>query len=179
MTASSLNLEPCPNCTALLPPLDGPTHRYIGASAACWALYSALNVGEPPVAPTPYASLMVDAYAAQHYGVPSPQAIQSVAVHLLTLYGVLEAGQPVAQALWLRTRPLRTGKSAKQSRFHWLTPPDFTGCLTVVDIVQAETPTERADRLEQYVKSVWMSWSVLHRATIVTWYEQTVLADEL
>ena len=101
------SFESCPNCRALLEPFDGPTHRYLGASAACWALYSALNVGEPPVTSTPYNALMVDAYAAQHYGEPSPQAIQSVAVHLLALYGVLEQGQSVEQAIWLRTRPLR------------------------------------------------------------------------
>lgn len=172
-------MEPCPNCTALLPPHDGPTHRYIGASAACWALYSALNVGEPPVAPTPYASLMVDAYAAQHYGVPSPQAIQSVAVHLLTLYGVLEEGLAVEQALWLRTRPLRDGKTAKHSRFHWLTPPDFTGSLTVADIVQATTPAERAVVTQRYVESVWSIWAAQAQATVAQWYERYVLADSV
>ena len=172
-------MEPCPNCRALLPSHDGPTHRYIGASAACWALYSALNVGDPPVAPTPYGALLVDAYAAQHYGIPSPQAIQSVAVHLLALYGVLEAGQPVEQAIWLRTRPLRDGKTAKHSRFHWLTPPDFTGSLTVADIVRAATPAERAGRMQRYVKSVWEIWAAQQRATVAQWYERYVLADNL
>ena len=32
--------EPCPGCQAPLPALDGPTHRYIGASPACWAIYA-------------------------------------------------------------------------------------------------------------------------------------------
>lgn len=172
-------LEPCPNCRALLPPHDGPTHRYIGASAPCWAIYSALNVGEPAVAPTHSAPLMVDAYAAQHYGEPSPQAIQSVAVHLIALYGVLEAGHSVEQVLWLRTRPLRDGKRPKHSRFHWLTPPDFSGKLTVAAIVQASTPTQRAEVMDQYVHQVWSVWGAIHAQTVQAWYTQYVLADQI
>lgn len=177
MTTSSF--IPCPNCGVLLPEHDGPTHRYIGASPACWALYSALNVGEPPVAPGRYNALLVDAYAAQHYGVPSPQAIQSVAVHLLTLYGILEQGQAVDRAIWLRTRPLRDGKMPKHTRFHWLTPPDFTGSLTVADIVQASTPAARTDVVQRYVESVWSIWAAQQRATVAQWYERFVLAEQV
>lgn len=177
MTAFAL--EPCPNCGALLPPDNGPTHRYIGASAACWAIYSALNVGAPPVTLGRYNPLMVDAYAAQHYGVPSPQAIQSVAVHLLTLYGILEQRQPIDQAIWLRTRPLRDGKTPKHSRFHWLTPPNFTGSLTVADIVRAPTPEQRALVVQSYVESVWSLWAKAARATVAQWYEQFVLAERV
>ncbi len=177
MTTSSL--EPCPNCGALLPPNDGPTHRYLGASPACWALYSALNAGEPPVAPGRYNALLVDAYAAQHYGVPSPQSIQSVAVHLITLYGILEQGQPVGQAIWLRTRPPRAGKTPKHSRFVWLTPPNFTGSLTVADIVRASTPAQRAVVVQDYVASVWSIWAKAARAMVEPWYVRYVLADSV
>lgn len=86
-------------------PHDGPTHAYIGAHPGCWALYSAvIATGAPgdllrssrvdarPVTTLPsrdLARLLVDGYAAQHHGVPSPQAIQSVAVDLLALYGIM------------------------------------------------------------------------------------------
>jgi hypothetical protein len=33
-------LSPCPGCGALFPDFEGPTHRYIGASAGCWALFN-------------------------------------------------------------------------------------------------------------------------------------------
>jgi hypothetical protein len=174
-----LELEICPGCAAQLPLLDGPTHRYIGASPACWALYSALNVGEPPIASGPYKGLLVDAYAAQHPGVPSPQAIQSVAVHLLTLYGILVKGMAPDQALWLRLRPLRDGKQPKHSRFVWLTPPLFAGSLTVADLVQAPTPGERAALVQRYVESVWATWAQEHLATIAQWYDRFVLADTI
>src|SRR5262245_47258121 len=134
--ASAESLEPCPDCGALFPPSAGPTHRYIGASAGCWALYAALCAGQQPDAELVEASrvsrrlpsradrasdasiaaLMVDAYAARHHGVPSPQAVQSVAVHLLVLHGVCRRGQRAAQAHWIRHRALRTRRI-----FHWLT----------------------------------------------------------
>src|SRR5690606_37658695 len=120
-----------------LPAGDGPTHRYIGASPACWAIFSALlNAGEPPLAPGPMNGLIGDAYAAQHPGTPSPQAIQSVAVHLLVLYGVLERGVAPDQALWIRQRALRDQTQSRRARFTWMTPPSFAGSLTVADIVR-------------------------------------------
>lgn len=118
-------IEPCPGCAASFARYDGATHSYIGASAACWALHSAVLVGgEPPVevlsassvAPVyvsvvgtpPHASaLLLDAYAAQHHGVPSPQAIQSVAVHLLVLHGVLARAALPEAALWIRRQAMR------------------------------------------------------------------------
>lgn len=171
-------LTPCPNCHALLPLSDGPTHRYIGASAACWAIYTNLNNGgEPPLAPNPYNALLVDAYAAQHYGVPSDQAIQSVAVHLLTLYGVLVRGVSPDKALWLRQRALREQKSSKRGRYHWLTPPSFAGCVTVADIVREPTLTARSHKVKEYVEQVWAIWSKPHLPIIIHWYDAYIIPD--
>ena len=93
------NLIPCVGCGALVPDVAGPTHPYIGASRGCWAIYGEVlakeygEYGYPPVH-----GLTVDAYAAQHPGTPSRQAIQSVAVHLIALYLVLERGYGFARA---------------------------------------------------------------------------------
>jgi hypothetical protein len=38
----STELRPCPGYEVLVPEIDGPTHRYIGASAGCWAAYGKL-----------------------------------------------------------------------------------------------------------------------------------------
>lgn len=168
----------CPGCGVSLPAVEGPTHRYIGASPACWAIYTALhNGGEPPLAAGPFNGLLVDAYAAQHPGVPSDQAIQSVAVHLLTLYGVLVRGVSPANALWLRRRGLREHHGPKHGRFHWLTPPDFAGSLTVADIAQAVTPTARTEQVERYIRTVWSLWAQQHAATIAAWYDKFVIQD--
>ncbi len=70
----------------MLPPSSGAGHRYVGASAVCWELFAALNnAGEPPLAPGIYNGLLMAAYMVQHPGVPSPQTVQSVAVHWLVI----------------------------------------------------------------------------------------------
>ena len=85
------NLRPCPGCGALVPKVGGPTHRYIGASAGCWAAFG--EVSEKEYGDFRYArvhGLTVDAYCAQHRGEPTPQAVRSVAVHLVGLYLQME-----------------------------------------------------------------------------------------
>lgn len=171
--------EACPDCGALLPKMDGPTHRYIGASAGCWAIFAALNnAGEPPLAPAPSNALLVDAYAVQHPGQPSPQAIQSVAVHLLALYAVFAQGLPLDQVLWVRQRALREERGRKRDRFVWLMPPPLTGMLTVAEIVQLPMPQERSDAVAAYAQQVWSSWSTRHLPTIARWYTEHVMSNE-
>ncbi len=170
-------LEPCPGCGAPLPPLDGPTHRYIGASPACWALYTALGAGEPPLAPAPMNELLVDAYDAQHPGVPSPQAIQSVAVHLLTLHGVFAHGVSVERALWLRLEALQERTGSRRGRYSWLEPPDLAGTPTVAEIVREPTPEARSAAAARYVEAVYRAWASAHGATIAAWYATFVGGD--
>lgn len=161
----------------MLPQVDGPTHRYLGASAACWELYSYLLAGEPPVAPTPALEQMIDAYAAQHHGTPSNQATQSVAVHLIALYAVFIKNMDVGRLNWVRQRSLRAKPGEKHGRFTWLTPPDFTGALNVAEIVRAPNPPARAEVMERYVRQVWELWAQEHLATVAQWYEQFVVKD--
>lgn len=170
------NIEHCPGCCAGLPALDGPSHRYIGASPACWAIFANLfNAGEPPLAPGALNGLIGDAYAAQHPGTPSEQAIQSVAVHLLALYGVLKRGVAPGQVLWIRQRTLRQGQISKRGRFQWLSPPSFEGSLTVAAIAQSPTPQTRANLAQDYVIQVWSLWSQKQLETIAAWYDAFVV----
>jgi hypothetical protein len=69
--------------------------------------------------------LIGDAYAVQHSGTPSAQAIQSVAVHLLTLYGVFRRGVAPDKALWIRQRRLQSLGSSLY--FHLWLNPDHKG----------------------------------------------------
>jgi len=172
--------RPCPGCGAVLEAVDGPTHRYIGASPACWAIYSGLlNGGEPPMMPVPFSVLLVDAYAAQHPGTPSEQAVQSVAVHLLTLYGVLMRGVALADALWLRQRALRGSIEARRERFSWLTPPTFDGSHSVARIARETSPDSRAALVRPYVEAVWAAWAADHEPTVAAWYERYVIPERL
>ena len=135
---------PCQGCGAFFPPYDGPTHRYVGASAACWALFNWSVVLRDPeatdlltrsrVPETPVAipactdasldALFGDAYGVQHHGDESPQAIQSVAIHLLNVHGMI-AGRTTRPG-WVLGRALR-----KKGVFHKLTPPALGSALTI------------------------------------------------
>lgn len=132
--------QTCEGCGAVLSAHSGPTHRYMASSPGCWAAFSALNDPHRPLAGTAFDALIVDAYAAQHPGRFSPQTINSVAIHLMVLYGVLEHGFRPEQALWLRQRPGRPSRVPRHDRFHWLTAPSFDRALTVADVSRGGTP---------------------------------------
>lgn len=172
-----MNTEVCPGCGAKLPANEGggPVHGYVEASASCWMLFSNLTaVGEPMLAPRDTNGLVVDAYLCQHHGSSSPQAIQSVAVHLLALYGVLHVGLGLDKTLWIRQRATRPERKKVTDRFQWLAPPDWTGCLTLAEAVAEQTPERRADRVEMYVREIWARWSQLHMATLSVWYQENI-----
>ena len=172
-------LGPCVGCGAMLPVMPGSaTHRYMLSSAACWATFNSLQDPDRPLGFAPFNTLTVDAYAAQHPGeASSPQAINSVGIHLLVLHGVLERGFGPNQALWLRQRPNRSGSVAKHDRFHWLTPPSFASCLRVADVVAGATLAERSKLVEAWVKSVWGAWRAVHGDQVTAWFERYVQAE--
>ena len=110
---------PCPGCGALTPDVDGPVHPYLGASAGCWTVYGEVLAKEYVDYRYPSVHrLTVDAYSVQHPGTPSRRAIQSVAVHLVSLYLVLERGFSSEKATAGIRRALEHRK-----QFVWLDPP--------------------------------------------------------
>jgi len=145
----------CYGCGALVPDVTWPSHRYVGASPGCWAIYAEVAGGGllPPL-PSPYGALVVDAYMAQHPGVPGPQSTQSVWVHLIALQLVLEGGWPPSQLVRIR--------KAVGERFPdlpWLEPPSFLGDVTFPDLDDAsEGPLD--DLAKRWVDGVWAAWAV-------------------
>jgi len=161
--------EVCPGCKASLDPVDGPTHRYIGASPACWQVYTTLVAGGYAiVGGGQYGSLLVDAYAAQHPGVESPQARQSVAVHLLTLWAILRAGADVEKAIDIRVRAVSIGK--RTGGFDWLQPAPESYPLTVAGLTSS-TPIN-ASSIDLFVGGVLGSWMANHEAAIRKWHDR-------
>jgi Family of unknown function (DUF5946) len=148
-------LVSCVGCGALVPDIDGPTHRYIGASPGCWAIYTDLGAGGLPA--TPLSAMAVDAYAVQHPGTPGPQSTPSVWVHLITLQLVLEAGWPTSQAI-----RLRAAAADAFGRWPWLEPPASRGAVTVVDVVQ--TAERDVSVVDGYVRGAWDAWRDHHPA---------------
>ena len=185
-------LSPCPGCGALFPPHDGPTHRYIGASAGCWALFSwSVTGGGSDVtelvaqsrvpanvvsAPShsdelPVDSLWGDAYGVQHHGEDSRQAIQSVAAHLLDLHAII-TGRTTRPG-WAIGRAVRT-----RGVFHRLAPPPLGSALTYRHLFPGGGVVTPATR-SQYVVSVYEAWMALHRSTVDHWYERYVVPDQV
>ena len=179
MTTPTLPVETCEGCGAVLSAQSGPTHRYMASSSSCWATFSGLADGHRPLAGAAFDALVVDVYAAQHPGLPSPQTINSVAIHLMVLCGVLEHGFRPDQALWLRQRPGRPSLVPKHERFHWLTPPSFHPTLTVADVSRGQTPDLRSALTEQWIREVWAIWAAAHRPQVESWFGRYVLSERL
>ena len=109
--------------------------------------------------------LTVDAYAVQHPGVDTPQARNSVGIHLSRLLLLFERGWSIERA-----NASMTAITAKKHAYPWLTPPADPGVLTVLHPLAATSPEEHGDRVEQWARSVWTAWSQ-HHALVRKWCE--------
>ena len=121
--------------------------------------------------PSSLDSVFGDAFGVQHHGEDSPQAIQSVAGHLLNIHGII-SGQ-TTQHGWALARALRI-----KGAFHKLEPPPLGSALTIRHLFPGGgvgTPITRT----QYVLSVYEAWMSLHRSTVEQWYEHYVIPDRL
>ena len=147
-----------------MPRSDGPTHRYLGASAGCWAVFGEVLAREySNSALFPVHRLTVDTYAVQHPGVPSRQTIQSVAVHLISLYLTLECGYRPEAATEAMRSVLR-----HKDQFAWLTPPASLGRLTILDVREAQGVAEHIALVRQWARSAWEAWAP-HHGTVRSW----------
>ena len=156
-SADAAGAAPCPGCGEVFPPSDGATHAYLGASAGCWARYGALlalEYGTPAL--MRWHRLTVDAYTAQHPGVPGRRSAQSVHVHLVALHLTLERGVGEAEVRRLMRR-------LADGRVHdWLEPPDLGTATGVGEaIAAAESPVYGAT-VEAWARAVWRAWAPHH-----------------
>ena len=148
----------------MFPASAGPVHRYMESSPGCWAVYGEVLARE--YGDAAYFSvhhLTVDAYAAQHPGQPSPQSIQSVAVHLVSLCLTFEHALPAE----LATAAMLAAAKGKAA-FRWLEPPADRGRITAADVHRAGSAKEHARTVRAWAENVWAAWS-MHHDTIRTW----------
>ena len=162
---SADSLEHCVGCGAAVPRVAGPTHRYMTAAPGCWAMHGELSAHllQDPHAIL-YRQLCVDAYAVQHPGSPNPQAIQSVAVHLLSLYAQLERGFSGPAAPGFIQRAVQ-----RKHQYHWLPPPSFDGVRTLGHVLaHLDRPAIAA---HEWATDAWQAWA-LHGQQVEQWYVQ-------
>lgn len=154
----------CFSCGALVPDSEGPAHRYMLSAPGCWHRFGEVLAREYENRDYwPLHRLTVDCFAVQHPGEPNPQAIQSVAVHLISLYMVLERNVPPERS----TRLLKDAVKSSV-KFHWLEPPDFRGERTVMDVHATSTAQAHLEAVRAWAESCWQAWSD-HRETIQKW----------
>jgi hypothetical protein len=144
--------------------MDGPTHRYMQSSPGCWQAYGQVLSREysDPAFGAQH-RLTVDSYAVQHPGRPSAQATQSVCLHLISLYLVLERGLSAAYA----TRVMGAATKTKE-RFFWLTPPPSLGTVTVLDVAAVTTAVQHEEKVRAWAQAAWSAWAE-HHATVRGW----------
>jgi Family of unknown function (DUF5946) len=153
-----------------VPHTDGPTHVYMEASPGCWAMYGEVLAREySNPAYMAVHRLTVDSYAVQHPGSPSPQTIQSVGIHLLRLFLILERGYSDAAAA--KAMPVL---SRHKRSFHWLTPPQSLGSKTALDVWRCETAAQHAEAVREWARSAWLAWSP-HHEQIRQWCPQHLM----
>lgn len=158
----------CPGCLVSLPALATPTHPYIGASPACWALAGrALErcYGDPECGAI--LQVVVDAYACQHPGEPGRRSAQSVALHLMTLCVVLEDGADPRHGPVLHRRML------ERLQPRWLAPPTRRGHLTVGSLVEAGPSSAFVDATWAWARDVWVAWKP-HHGTVRRWVRESL-----
>lgn len=163
-----MTTDVCQGCGATVPRIDGPTHRYLKSAPGCWQVFGEILAAEFED-PTyfPVHTLTVDTYALQHPGTPSPQTVQSAAVHLVAMYFTLERGYDAARAASAR----RVFKERLGAELEWLEPPPSRGVLTVLDVVGApDGPTHR-DRVERWAAATWEAWSP-HHGVVRGWIDR-------
>ena len=157
-------LSRCVGCGGLFPASAGPVHRYVESSPGCWAVYGEVLAREyGDAAYFRVHRLTVDAYAAQHPGRPSPQSIQSVAIHLVSLCLTFEHGLPAE----LATAAMQSAAKGKAA-FRWLEPPADRGRITAADVHHAGSADEHALIVRTWAEGVWAAWSA-HHGTIRAW----------
>lgn len=137
------------------------------SSPGCWKVYGEILAKE-------YSGefwdddthrLTVDSYAAQHPGSPEDRrAAQSVHIHLMSLYLVLEKGFSGQKATECIKRTVES--KTMTSKLRWLEPPSFKDTVTVSDVVTASNLVEHSKAVRKWAESVWQAWKKQHGETI-------------
>jgi hypothetical protein len=152
-----MNTERCMGCGGEFVAQDGPVHRYMKSTAACWAAFGrvlAVEYSTPSL--LPIHRLSVDAYAVQHPGDGSRQAIQSVGLHLCRLSLQLERQLDPAQA---NRFMLRAG--AHKALLPKFQPPlAFT--MTVAEVATRAGSEAHEQTVRAWAAAAWQSWSASH-----------------
>jgi len=154
--------ETCFSCGGRHTKTSGPTHPYMLSSRSCWASYG--QILEKEYSDARYwknHQLNVDAYAVQHPGDNCARSVQSVALHLISMYFIFEKQLPQNQVP-------RISSQASEFTFKFLEPADSFGYITVGDVLASEDHVEHNMIVQRWAKSSFDAWEK-HHETIKDW----------
>lgn len=160
--------EICNGCGAEVESIEYDAPPDTDAAPGCWKLFCDLlsdEYGEHTYPPITH-RLTVDAYACQHPGYSSKHSIQSIAVHLISLYLILEKGVESRAATDAVRKAL-----GKNLEFSWLEPPENRGDMTILDVIEQKDPESINSVVKQWAQTVWDAWSQYHD-TVKKWAEE-------
>lgn len=153
----------CPGCGCTLDQIDGPTHAYMYSTPACWKIFNNLLAAEyESAALMEVHHLSVDAYAVQHPGNGSRQAIQSVGLHLARLAMQYENPHPLEKT----KKAMQHFANRKETLIELDPPKSFT--MTIADVAPFTGKTLHADKVKLWARSTWNDWQA-HHAYILDW----------
>jgi hypothetical protein len=136
--------------------VDGPVHRYMVSSAGCWDAFGqvlAADYSSPER--MAFHQLVVDAYAAQHPGGDTPQQIQSVGLHLMTLCSFLEGGTDPALGPALHQRFVGRPEFRPLQR-------DGAGAITVAHLPTSGPAAQAREAAYEWGRAVWDTYRAEH-----------------
>jgi hypothetical protein len=144
----------------------GPVHPYMKSSAGCWKLYGEVLAKEYSL--ENYDPLMhritVDSYAIQHPGEPERRSINSVNLHLIRLYLVLQ--NQIDDSKANEIMKMMSENTKLKEKFVWLDPPSFENTITVVDVWKAESIESHVKTVLDWGHSVLDRWTEKHEGNI-------------
>ena len=153
----------CFACGAKTLNVPGESHPYMLSSPGCWIMYG--EVLEREYSDVRYSRahhFTVDAFAIQHPGNQSDiRAVNSVNIHLASLYMIFERGLNVSEAAVFKNNYAQHHKG--NDIFEWLHPPESSSELTIFDIWNNEKPELHAGLSEKWARSVWHQWAPHHK----------------
>lgn len=158
----------CFACGAKSLNIEGEIHPYMLSSPGCWAMFTEVMVRE--YQDIEYARahhFSVDSYACQHPGdSKSGKAIRSVAIHMASLYMILEEKMSFSEAVNFKSGFAQFNK--QKNLIIRLNPPENLGQITVFDVWNLENGSHHFETCHQWAQSVWQAWKD-HHETIRIW----------
>lgn len=153
----------CFSCGAKSMNFEGDCHEYMLASPGCYEMFN--EVLEREYSDFVYAKAhhyTVDAYATQHPGeVVNKKAINSVGIHLISLYFLFEKELELEKAAEIKMKFAQFNKSKGIVKL--LERPEKFNGLTIYDIWNNETPAKHFELCQKWAIDSWNSWKTQHR----------------